>query len=85
MWSTAASYVCVDLKKIKARIFDGPQVRLLIKDSNFTDTIQILRRRHGMSLFGSNFQQIFLANKKSSEYSQQAEQLMSHFQRLDAS
>lgn len=67
-------------EKIKAGIFDGPQIRSLIKDSNFIDTMTVIEKMAWNEFVW--LVQNFLGNKKSSDYSQHVEQLMGHFQRV---
>lgn len=70
-------------EKIKVGIFEGPQMKSLMKDLHFTDTIrQRSRRRHGMSLFGLLFIFYFLGNKKSSDYFQHVKQLINYCQKV---
>ncbi|CAG9785945.1 unnamed protein product [Diatraea saccharalis] len=70
----------VSAEKIKAGIFDGPQIRSLIKDSNFTANMTDTEKNAWNEFVW--LVQNFLGNKKSSDYSQHIDQLMSHFQRL---
>lgn len=67
-------------EKIKAGIFDGPQIRSLIKDPNFTDTMTEIEKKAWNEFVW--LVKNFLGNEKGSEFSQHVEQLLSHFQRL---
>lgn len=67
-------------EKIKAGIFDGPQIRALIKDSNFTETMTEIEKNAWNEFVW--IVQNFLGNNKSSDFSQHVDQLMDHFQKL---
>lgn len=67
-------------EKIKAGIFDGPQIRSLIQDTNFTKTMTDSEKNAWNEFVWIIHN--FLGNKKSSDFSQHVQELMCHFQRL---
>lgn len=67
-------------EKTKAGIFDGPQIRKLINDSNFTNCMTVVEKSAWNEFVW--VVKNFLGNKKSADYPQHIEQLMLHFQQL---
>ncbi|GBP71422.1 hypothetical protein EVAR_88580_1 [Eumeta japonica] len=67
-------------EKIKAGIFDGPQVRKLINDKNFINNMTAIEKCAWEEFVWSV--RIFLGNRKSDGYIQHVEQLLIHFQQL---
>ncbi|GBP59676.1 hypothetical protein EVAR_39833_1 [Eumeta japonica] len=67
-------------EKIKAGIFDGPQIRSLIKDPNFTDTMTKIEKKAWNDFVWLVHN--FLENKKSMDFSHHIEELMCQFQKL---
>lgn len=67
-------------EKTKAGIFDGPQIRKLINDPNFTNCLTGVEKSAWNEFVW--VVKNFLGNQKSDDYPQHIEQLMLHFQRL---
>lgn len=79
------NYLCrafpgVTMEKLKAGIFDGPQIRQLIKDTEFENTMNTLE-----SAAWRSFVQVvtnFLGNKKAANYSTLISSMIKNFQNL---
>ena len=67
-------------EKIKAGVFDGPQIRLLVRDEKFIEKMNDKERNAWMSFVA--VMQNFLGNKKSSGYEVLVENLLSAYQQL---
>lgn len=67
-------------EKLKAGIFDGPQIRRLIKDENF-DSYMTDIEKNAWNEFVWTVQN-FLGNKKDENFAEHIELMLSHFQQL---
>ena len=67
-------------KKITARIFDGPQIRKLMKDLKFVETMSSIEKQAWIAF--KNICQNFLGNKKSSNYEELVNNLLLSFQNM---
>lgn len=67
-------------EKLKAGIFDGPQIRKLVNDPNFSCTMSEVEKNAWDSFVWVI--QNFLGNRKSDDYVEHIEEMLSHFQRL---
>ena len=67
-------------EKLKAGIFDGPQIRKLVNDPDFSISMSEIEKNAWDSLFWVI--QNFLGNKKADDYVEHVEEMLSHFQRL---
>ena len=72
----------VNLEKLKAGIFDGPQVRELMKDSTFDDTLSATELSAGGSLKSAITN--FLGKNLCEEYEKEVDELLKNFQKLGA-
>ena len=72
----------VSLEKLKAGIFDGPQIRELMKDSTFDDALSATE----LSAWGSLKSVItnFLGKNRYEEYEKEVDELLKNFQKLGA-
>ena len=72
----------VSLEKLKAGIFDGPQIRELMKDSTFDDALSATE----LSAWGSLKSVIinFLGKNWCEEYGKEVDELLKNFQKLGA-
>jgi len=72
----------VSLEKLKAGIFDGPQIRELMKDSTFDDALSATE----LSAWGSLKSVItnFLGKNRCEEYEKEVDELLKNFQKLGA-
>ena len=72
----------VSFEKLKAGIFDGPQIRELMKDSTFDDALSATE----LSVWGSLKSVItnFLGNNSCEEYGKEVDELLKNFQKLGA-
>ncbi|KAI5696331.1 hypothetical protein M8J76_008968 [Diaphorina citri] len=83
--SDCFKFICMKMKglsmeKIKAGIFDGPQIRQLIKDPNFVSSMSEKERKAWTSFVA--VVENFLGNKKSLDYKALVDQLMSSYKEL---
>lgn len=71
----------LSLEKIKAGVFDGPQIKILIKDSSFLNSMNDLQR----SAWTSFVEVIknFFGNHKSSNYSKNVNDMLDNFRNLE--
>ena len=70
------------MEKFKAALFDGPEIREIMKDASFDESlncIQFSARLVLMSIIVN-----FLANHRSSEYQKLVDELIENFQKLGA-
>ena len=72
----------VSLKKLKAGIFDGPQIRELMKDSTFDDALSATE----LSAWGSLKPVItnFIGKNWCEEYEKEVDELLKNFKKLGA-
>ena len=72
----------VSFEKLKAGIFDGPQIRELMKDSSFDDALSATE----LSTWGSLKSVItnFLGKNRYEEYEKEVDELLKNFQKLGA-
>ena len=70
------------MEKLKAGIFDGPQIRELMKDSTFDDALSATE----LSAWGSLKSVItnFLGKNRCEEYEKEVDELLKNFQKLGA-
>ena len=70
------------MEKLKAGIFDGPQIRELMKDSTFDDALNATE----LSVWGSLKSVItnFLGKNQCEEYKKEVDELLKNFQKLGA-
>ncbi|KAF2352327.1 hypothetical protein FHG87_016916 [Trinorchestia longiramus] len=71
-----------NMEKIKAGIFDGPQIRELIKDTSFNDALNPAELSAWLSL--KSVIANFLGNHSSVQYQKVIEKLMENFRQLGA-
>lgn len=67
-------------EKIKAGVFDGPQIRQLIKDEHFTETMTELERNAWLAF--KNIVKDFLGNTRAPNYIEIVQQLLESFKKL---
>lgn len=67
-------------EKLKAGIFDGPQIRRLIKDENFNSYMTDIEKNAWNEFVWTA--QNFLGNKKDESYAEHIELMLLHFQQL---
>ena len=70
------------MEKLKAVIFDGPQIRELGKDSMFDDALSAAELSAWRSL--KSVITNFLGNNRSAEYEKEVDELLKNFQKLRA-
>ena len=72
----------VSFEKLKAGIFDGPQIRELMKDSTFDDALSASE----LSAWGSLKSVItnFVGKSRCEEYKKEVDELLKNFQKLEA-
>ncbi|GFV51081.1 uncharacterized protein TNCV_4743581 [Trichonephila clavipes] len=70
----------LSIEKLKAGIFDGPQIRQLVKDSNFVKSITEVESKawHSFVLIVSNF----LGKKRSDDHVELVESMLSNLKKL---
>lgn len=67
-------------EKIKAGVFDGPQIRQLLRDTNFIESMEENEKTAWLAF--KNIVNNFLGNIRASNYAIVVEQLLDSFQRL---
>ena len=67
-------------EKLKAGIFDGPQIRKLVNDPDFSISMSEIEKNAWDSFVWVI--QNFLGNKKADDYVEHVEEMLSHFQQL---
>lgn len=67
-------------EKLKAGIFDGPQIKRLIKDENFSSSMTDIERNAWNEFVWIVHN--FLGNKKDEHYSDHVDNMLSHFEQL---
>ena len=72
----------VSLEKLKAGIFDGPQIRELMKDSTFDDALSATKLSAWVSL--KSVITNFLGKNRCEEYEKEVDELLKNFQKLGA-
>ncbi|XP_076053032.1 uncharacterized protein LOC143032339 [Oratosquilla oratoria] len=72
----------ISLEKLKAGIFDGPQIRELMKDSMFDDALNAAELSVWCSL--KSVIRNFLGNNRSAEYEKEVDELLNSYQKLGA-
>ena len=65
------------MEKLKAGIFDGPQIRELMKDASFDESLNPIELFAWMALKSVIVN--FLGNHRSSEYQKMVDELMENF------
>jgi len=80
------AYICstfpgLSYEKKKAGIFDGPQIRTLLKDRNFVSKMNAVEARTWKAF--ADVVKNFLGNKKSEKYENIVEELLLSFQALE--
>ena len=78
-------YICsafpgLSIEKKKAGVFDGPQIRQLLRDASFTSSMSPVEARAWKGF--SNVVKDFLGNKKADNYKELVSELLSSFQHL---
>ena len=76
------NFPLIRLEKLKAGIFDGPQIRELMKDSTFDDALSAVELSAWPSL--KSVITNFLRNHWSAEYEKEVDDLLRNFQKLGA-
>ena len=76
-------YICFDfsgisIEKKKNGVFDGPQIRQLLRDISFVSLMNPIEARAWMAF--TNVIRDFLANKKTDNYKELVAELLSSFQ-----
>ena len=79
-------YICsifpgLSYEKKKAGIFDGPQIRTLIRDQHFVATMNVVEARAWKAF--STVVHNFLGNKKADNYKEMVEELLLSLQDLE--
>ena len=72
----------ISMENLKAGIFDGPQIRELIKDASFDDALNPVELAAWLSL--KSVIANFLGNHRSPQYQKVVDELMENFQQLGA-
>lgn len=70
----------LSIEKIKAGVFDGPQIRQLIKDEHFTGTMPDLEKNAWLSF--KDVVKNFLGNKRASNYTEVVQKLLESYKAL---
>lgn len=76
----ASKFPKLSSAKIKEGIFDGPQIRLLMRDSNFLKSMNLTEKEAWLSF--QNVVKNFLGNKKSENYEQIVADMLIKFHKL---
>ena len=76
-------YICFEfsgpsIEKKMSRVFDGPQIRQLLRDISFVSSMNPIKARAWMAF--TNVIKDFLANKKTDNYKELMAELLSSFQ-----
>ena len=76
-------YICFEfsglrIEKKKSGVFDGPQIRQLLRDISFVSSMNPIEARAWMAF--TNVIRDFLANKKTNNYKELVAELLSSFQ-----
>ena len=80
-------YICskfpgLSNEKLKAGIFDGPQIRKLMRDNNFQSSMDIVEESAGKSFF--QVTESFLGNHRAVNYNEIVNSMLKHFKELGA-
>ena len=70
----------LSIEKIKAGVFDGPQIRQLIKDKNFTGSMTVLEKHAWLSI--KDVVKNFLGNTRVSNYNEKVQKLLESYKAL---
>lgn len=75
-----SAFPSLSYEKIKAGVFDGPQIRQLIKDERFIETMTELEKNGWLAF--KNIVKYFLGNTRSQNYIEIVQQLLENFKNL---
>ena len=73
----------LSIEKIKVGVFDGPQIRQLIKDEHFTGTMSDLEKNAWLSL--KDVVKNFLGNTRASNYTEIVQKLLESYKVMELS
>ena len=84
---TCFQYICktfpgLTIEKLKAGVFDGPDIRKLIKDENFVTSMNQLQSKTWRSFVAVT--QNFLGNKRSDDYVALVENMLNNYRDIGA-